>query len=277
MSNCLSSCTSKKISRAQAKTNSGRYNLKHDTHPERQHIPDLSQINDAIPKVELKSRYGNPASYVVLGKKYHVLQNSHGYKANGIASWYGTKFHGFRTSSGEAYDMYAMTAAHKTLPLPCYVRVTNLDNNKSVIVKVTDRGPFPPNRLIDLSYAAATKLDVIRKGTARVRVEAIDPKNYRANETITESAPIPSKQPKNNISTQYLQVAAFRQKDNADQLLSKLKTFTTHPVFIQQEASSKIYKIHIGPLNSNNIAQLTSKLTSLDLIPRLVNLTEKKS
>jgi rare lipoprotein A len=209
---------------------------------------------------------------VVLGKKYYVLQNSHGYKATGIASWYGMKFHGFRTSSGEPYDMYAMTAAHKTLPLPCYVRVTNLDNSKSIIVKVTDRGPFPPNRLIDLSYVAAARLDIIRKGTARVRVEAINPKDYKSKFTKYQQPANPKIKPQIYDSGQYLQVAAFRQKDNAEKLVEKIKTLSTHPVFIRQDTNSNIYKVQIGPLDAKNTENLTSKLSGLDLNPHLVSL-----
>jgi rare lipoprotein A len=121
----------------------------------------------------VRSDRGNPPFYDVLGKRYHVLPTSAGYRARGIASWYGPDFHGLATSSGEPYDMYAMTAAHTTLPLPTWVEVTNLENGKSVIVKVNDRGPFVDNRLIDLSYAAATRLDIVRNGTARVEVRAV--------------------------------------------------------------------------------------------------------
>ena len=131
-----------------------------------------------MPKVESKSKYGNPKSYVVFGKRYYVKDSAKGYVEQGIASWYGTKFHGRRTSSGETYDMYAMTAAHKTLPLPTYARVTNLENGRSVMVKVNDRGPFHQNRIIDLSYSAATRLGIVKTGTGRVEVEAIDPRNY---------------------------------------------------------------------------------------------------
>ncbi|MES9903121.1 MAG: septal ring lytic transglycosylase RlpA family protein, partial [Sedimenticola sp.] len=119
---------------------------------------DPNSIADAVPRAERRSRRGNADSYVVLGKRYHVMANSDGFSQRGIASWYGTKFHGRTTSSGEVYDMYAMTAAHKSLPLPTYVEVTNLNNGRHTIVKVNDRGPFHNNRIIDLSYAAATKL-----------------------------------------------------------------------------------------------------------------------
>jgi rare lipoprotein A len=133
-------------------------------------------IPDAVPKVEPLSRYGNPSYYEVFGKRYYVLSSSVAYLERGVASWYGPGFHQVRTSSGETYDMYAMTAAHKTLPLPAYVRVTNLENGKSVVVRVNDRGPFVGNRIIDLSYTAASRLDMLRNGTAMVEVRGLDPR-----------------------------------------------------------------------------------------------------
>ena len=133
-------------------------------------------VPDAVPKVEPLSRYGNPPYYEVFGKRYYVLSSSVDYLERGVASWYGPGFHEVRTSSGETYDMYAMTAAHKTLPLPAYVRVTNLENGRSVVVRVNDRGPFVGNRVIDLSYTAAARLDMLRNGTAMVEVRGIDPR-----------------------------------------------------------------------------------------------------
>lgn len=137
--------------------------------------PDAASIPDAVVRAEPKSRYGNPSSYVVFGRRYHVLDSAHGYLEQGVASWYGKKFHGKRTSSGETYDMHKMTAAHKSLPLPTYVRVTNLENDRQAVVRVNDRGPFHDDRLIDLSYAAAVKLGLDRSGTARVEVAALEP------------------------------------------------------------------------------------------------------
>src|SRR3989338_4573350 len=136
---------------------------------------DVSAIPDAVPGNEPKSKYGNPDSYIVNGKKYFVRRDSSGFIERGIASWYGTKFHGKRTSSGEAYDMYAMTAAHGDLPFPFFAEVTNLPSGRKVIVKVNDRGPFHQNRLIDLSYAAAARLDILYEGAGLVEVRVIDP------------------------------------------------------------------------------------------------------
>jgi len=137
--------------------------------------PASNSVPDAIPRIEPRARYGNPPFYDVFGKRYYVLSSSVGYWERGVASWYGPGFHKVRTSTGEPYDMYGMTAAHKTLPLPAYVRVTNLQNGRSIVVRVNDRGPFVGNRIIDLSYTAAAKLDMLRNGTALVEVRAIDP------------------------------------------------------------------------------------------------------
>ncbi len=149
------------------------------------HVPaHLLKTPDAVPKVEPLSRYGNrfnkgkSNSYVALNRRYRVMSSSRGYRARGIASWYGTQFHGRKTSNGERYNMFAMTAAHRSLPLPTYVKVTNLENGKSVVVRVTDRGPFHKDRIIDLSYVAAAKLGILGRGTGRVEVESIDPRDH---------------------------------------------------------------------------------------------------
>ena len=154
---------------------------------------DPNKIVEVEPKLEPKAKYGNHSPYEVFGKTYHVMESSEGYQTEGIASWYGTKFQGRHTSSWELYDLYAMTAAHKTLPLPTYVRVTNLENNRSVIVKVNDRGPFHGDRVIDLSYAAAYRLGYADKGTARVKISVIEfpqqPNTVLANQSTTVEAP----------------------------------------------------------------------------------------
>jgi len=159
------------VAAAKAKTEA-RYAIKQDLGP-KQHL-DMSKAPDAIPKVEPRSRGGNKSQYEVWGKSYSVMASSVGYQERGLASWYGQKFHGHLTSNGETYDMYTMSAAHKSLPLPTYARITNLANNKMVIVRVNDRGPFHGDRVIDLSYAAASKLDYRKTGVAEVLVEAID-------------------------------------------------------------------------------------------------------
>jgi len=136
---------------------------------------EFDEIPDAIPQPEFKSRSGNLETYVIDGVTYRVLGTSRGYREVGLASWYGGYFHGRQTSSGDVYDMYLMTAAHKSLPLPTYVRVTHQGNGRSVVVRVNDRGPFVDDRIIDLSFTAATKLGMADSGTARVEVVALDP------------------------------------------------------------------------------------------------------
>jgi rare lipoprotein A len=161
---------------------------------ERDSVPDEIPDVDAIPEPEVtnepRSAVGNRKTYAVLGKKYEVLDHPGGYVETGIASFYGKKFHGRRTSNLEVYDMYAFSAAHKTLPLPSFARVTNLDNGKSVIVRVNDRGPFHPGRIIDLSYAAATKLGYVSKGTARVEVRALLPGDEQGDRAVAKHTPL---------------------------------------------------------------------------------------
>lgn len=173
---------------ASASTGSGeRYALSGDAYPE--DPPDVSEIPDAEPRVEAPSRGGNRSPYQVWGKTYRVLADARGYERQGTASWYGEKFHGYATSNGEIYDMYKMSAAHRSLPLPSYARVTSLDSGRSVIVRVNDRGPFHSDREIDLSYAAAARLGFLERGTGRVKVETIDPETWLAeNRTLTPSA-----------------------------------------------------------------------------------------
>lgn len=167
-------------------THQGRYKQKHDSTPTR--LPSQSELHDAIPRIEAPSRGGNK-HYTVLGKNYKVLKHAKNFTQTGTASWYGKKFHGHLTSNGEIYDMYSMSAAHKNLPLPTYAKITNLSNQKTVIVRVNDRGPFHQDRIIDLSYSAAYKLDMLKTGTAKVQVEAITAENI---DTILQSSPAKS-------------------------------------------------------------------------------------
>lgn len=226
-------------------TSSSRYNHKHDSAPD--YDIDASKIPDAVPRYEPRSKYGNPDSYVVNGRRYHVMNDAHGYSERGIASWYGKKFHGHRTSSGEPYNMYAMTAAHKQLPLPTYVRVTNLQNQRSVVVRVNDRGPFHPNRIIDLSYAAAKKLGISAKGTGMVEVQAI----YAGNKHPATPEPRTYSPPRQAEFKLYLQVGAFVSRHNAEQLQQKLRNrFTKLNVHSGYYAENNIYRVRIGPLAS---------------------------
>lgn len=184
------------------------------------------------PKHEPMSRYGNPDSYAVDGRVYQVMTSSSGYKARGTASWYGTKFDKHRTSSGEKYDMYAMTAAHRTLPIPSYIRVKNLQNGRVAIVRVNDRGPFHSHRIVDLSYAAAHYLGLLPKGTAQVEVEALTSKS----------------QGKSHSAHYYIQAGAFQSNSLARSLQSKVKKLTKVRVSI--EKYQKRFIVKVGPFNN---------------------------
>ncbi|MCB1625149.1 MAG: septal ring lytic transglycosylase RlpA family protein [Pseudomonadales bacterium] len=209
--------------------------------------PDIAAIPDAVPRAEPRSRYGNPPFYEVFGRRYQVMSTADGYAERGLASWYGPGFHAENTSNGERYDMYAMTAAHKTLPLPAYVQVTNLDNGRSVVVRVNDRGPFVDGRIIDLSYTAAAKLDMIRAGTARVEVRVLTPSG--AGSSLPErplAAPVATANPL------YIQVGAFSSLDNARALLQRLFADGIDLASIRsdQGGAQPLHRVRIGPLGS---------------------------
>jgi len=248
---------------------------------------DVSKIPEPVPKSEPRSRYGNKASYEVLGKTYRVMSDSHGYVERGIASWYGNKFHGFMTSSFETYDMYAFSAAHKTLPLPSYARVTNLDNGKSVVVRVNDRGPFHDDRIIDLSYAAAVKVGVWPKGTARVEVRAIDPahpdelppsRTAQAQPVDRRARPAPSASSSrpstvNPGSRIYLQLAAFGDRENAERALAAAKRAGLDQAGIESIAvgGRTVHRLRVGPLVDVDAADaLSARVERLGLgVPRV--------
>jgi rare lipoprotein A len=207
---------------------------------------------DPVPRQEPRSRYGNGPYYEVFGQTYKVLDTSYGYQERGVASWYGKKFHGRMTSSQEPYDMYAMTAAHKSLPLPTYVRVRNLKNNRSIIVRVNDRGPFVDNRLIDLSYAAAMKLDMVRDGTSLVEVTAISfdeapPEARRVSTQPKQSPPSPVAIPGADV---FVQVGAFGDVDNAKRRYRMLRDGGVGPLIVHEDksAAQTLYRIRIGPI-----------------------------
>lgn len=190
------------------------------------HIPpDLAALPDPVPRREPRSQRGNPPSYTVFGKTYHVMDSAAGYYATGLASWYGRKFHGRLTSSGEPFDMFQLTAAHRSLPIPTFARVTNLENSRTTIVRINDRGPFHDDRIIDLSYAAAVKLGFENRGTARVRVEVL------------EEAP-----------RFVLQAGAFRELSAADQLKENLVRLTGEPAFVVRVSDDTLYRVRLGPV-----------------------------
>jgi rare lipoprotein A len=232
---------------------------------------------DAIPKAEPKSKYGNMSSYVVLGRRYHTKESSKNHVERGLASWYGSKFHGRRTSSGEVYDMHKMTAAHKTLPLPSYVQVTNLENGRTAVVRVNDRGPFHGGRVIDLSYAAAKKLGVVSAGTAKVEVRSIDPRDHGGLVASRPAAPLHHHEDDHaafrdagltDADRLYLQVGAFDELANAEQFRHRLLAHVASPVDIRPGAEAEFapYKVRVGPLSSRAEAEAVSRqLTTLGI------------
>lgn len=231
---------------------------------------DVSKIPNAKPKPEKLAKYGNMPVYHVNGQDYYVMNTAHHYEERGIASWYGMKFHAQRTSSGEPYNLLAMTAAHKTLPLPTYVQVTNLQNGKKVIVKVNDRGPFASNRIIDLSYVAAKKLGMLGRGTAYVDVKAIDP-----TEAHRHPQWLAAKKTKSHMLTAqrsnqhpvFLQVGAFKNKVYAENLKKRLTPLISSP--IQMQSLNHLYRVKIGPIN--NVAtedNISKKLRAIGLTPK---------
>ncbi len=220
-----------------------------DDGPHRRPEVDVSKVPDAVPRNEPHNERNN-RPYHVFGVSYRPLKTSKGYRERGVASWYGKKFHGQRTANGETYDMYAMTAAHKTLPLPSYLRVRNLNNGKSVIVRVNDRGPFRENRIVDLSYAAAAKLGIIGTGTGVVEVEALS--GDEPVTQVTARAPEPEPLPPASVPRLYLQVGAFTSRDNAENLKLRLTRADLKSVHIQNIDldATPLYRVRIGPLDS---------------------------
>ena len=201
---------------------------------------DISVIPDAVPQYEPWLASVNPETYVVLGETYHVLPTNKGYRQQGIASWYGTKFHQRNTATGEAYDMWAMTAAHKTLPIPSYVQVTNLDNQRSIIVRVNDRGPFHAHRIIDLSFAAAVRLGLAKVGTGFVDILAVQPGDVNVGQNAALAKKI------------YYQIGAFATQENAILLQEKVTAIALPKSRIVPGESSynTLFKVQIGPISS---------------------------
>ena len=213
---------------------------------------DLSSVPDAVPRTEPKSRYGNPKSYVVFGRRYYVMPSADGFSQQGRASWYGRKFHGRRTSSGETYDMYKMTAAHKTLPLPTYVRVRHIKNNKTVVVRVNDRGPFHGDRIIDLSYAAASRLDMVGSGTAEVEVQLISGAD-------AAQPPDTILLPPEGNGNLYVQVGAYRDKQAAERFSTDMRDryadgSGVHVRSADVAGVGQLHKVLIGPFTESKAA-----------------------
>ena len=239
--------------------------------------PDAALVPDATPRVEERSKYGNPAFYVVAGQRYVVLASSAGYSERGVASWYGPGFHGVNTAMGEPYDMYGMTAAHRTLPIPCYARITNLGNGRSVVVRINDRGPFVANRIVDLSYSAALKLDMVRTGTAFVQLDVLSPGSpvIAGNSTLATDAaatdtaatvPAIAPQPAPAASAApaaatapvpveqklYVQVGAFSDAANTDRAVRRLRAAHVDGVLVSSATSNgrTLQRVRVGPVST---------------------------
>ena len=221
-----------------------------------------------MPRREPRAATGNRTPYTVLGKVYHVRDTADGYHERGVASWYGTKFNGRKTSSGELYDICQLTAAHKTLPLPSIVRVTNLDNGRSIVVRVNDRGPFHAGRILDLSYAAAVRLGVDRTGTARVEVRALGDGDDDApllaggggGGARATPAPVPS-----SAGKQWVQAGSFADKDNAERLAERLRDADVDEVDLDHvEVDDRdLWRVRIGPVAADELAAVLGKLRAL--------------
>jgi rare lipoprotein A len=241
--------------------------------PERSTAPrppaNLDAIPDAVPRIEPRSTRGNPLSYEVFGKRYIILPTADGYVERGVASWYGPDFHTRSTSSGEPYDMYAMTAAHKTLPIPAYARVTNLSNGRSVVVRINDRGPFVDNRIIDLSYTAAHKLGMTQAGTAFVEVQVITPGSTAeaARGIAPPALPDPLTPPRH-----YLQAGAFGVAANATQMVERLRKAGVSNVLLREpDTATSLYRVRVGPIpNVAAFDSLAAQLARLGVDSRLI-------
>lgn len=226
-----------------------RYSQQQDAAPLKPIGPD--DVADAVPRADPILAVGNKSPYSVNGVTYEIMEDYRNYREQGTASWYGSKFHGHETSNGEIFDLYAASAAHKTLPIPSYARVTNLDNGRSVVVRVNDRGPFHGDRLIDLSYGAAVKLGYMQNGTARVEVEVLN----IAGVDDRRNAP--------GTHYRFLQLGAFGTESSARQLQDQLQTFLQVPVFISEvDAGGKLlYRVRVGPVaSSDELAMVQQQL-----------------
>lgn len=237
-----------------------------DDGPEDNPPPNLHLVPDAVPKTE-PLRSANMQPYVALGKTFKPMTELTPYKKRGIASWYGRRYHGNNTASGEVYDMYAMTAAHPTLPLPSYARVTNLDNGKTVIVRLNDRGPFLADRVIDLSYTAAYKLGILAAGSGRVEIESIIPEGDSMALALSKpSKSLPVADSNAEMALVYLQLGAFGSPDNARNFLAQVrKRIPSLKDSVNISKNNGLYKIHAGPYPDQAVAKLAANSISRHL------------
>ena len=232
---------------------SGAYYL--DDGPEENPPENLDKINDAQPKYEALSKTAN-RPYDAFNKKYTPLKKIIPFKEKGYASWYGKRYHGRKTSIGEVYDMYQMTGAHKTLPLPCYIKVTNLKNKRSVIIRVNDRGPFIDERIVDLSYAAAHRLDIIKNGSELVKIEMINPSLTKVNlNKVHKNSSIIS-----SNENYYIQAGAFSSEDNATNLINRIsKVKFKDELSLKKINKNSLHLVTIGPYKSKENAEKVLK------------------
>ena len=247
--------------------NAGRYSIMQDRAPEKS--IDIINIPEVVPEPVVRTIAGNRSPYTVLGKSYFVLPSEEGYSERGIASWYGEKFHGHKTSNGEVFDMYQVSAAHKSLPIPSFLRVTNLDNNRSIIVRVNDRGPFHGNRIIDLSYAAALKLGYADIGTARVQLDSIITEKLSSGSVSRgNTEPKALSSVSRVLKDQYLQIAALSSRASATELLANVEEVIDEPVFINtmKDPSGKtLYRVRVGPIGDPvELENISRKLVAAD-------------
>ena len=246
--------------------NDGRYSITQDRAPDR--AMNIASIPEVIPEPITRTGAGNRSPYSVLGNSYNVLSTEEGYRETGVASWYGEKFHGHKTSNGETFDMYLASAAHKSLPIPSFLRVTNLDNNRSLVVRVNDRGPFHGDRIVDLSFAAASKLGYADRGTARVLLEsvvvhgddrAVSRRDIPVNEVLARSA----------SGNKFLQVGAFSELGTAQQVSSKLEGLTSFPVIIRSvntAGNGILHRVRVGPISDpGQIRRITQSVVAANL------------
>ena len=257
----IASCASAPVT----SPNVGRYSISQDRAPDTR--VDVANIPDVIPEPFTRTMAGNRSPYSVLGQTYHVMDSEVGYSERGVASWYGEKFHGHKTSNGEIFDMYKSSAAHKSLPIPSYLRVTNLDNNRSIIVRVNDRGPFHGNRIVDLSYAAALKLGYADRGTARVQLDAVLPDGDTAMPQRADTIlPAPTGAAE---ETQFLQVGAFSSLSSARAIQAELQQLTEHPVFIRSvdvPRAGLVHRVRVGPLyDAHDVRTLSQRVVAANL------------
>ncbi|MBL1272982.1 MAG: septal ring lytic transglycosylase RlpA family protein [Oceanospirillales bacterium] len=284
----LAGCASSPTSAPAGTDHSSRYTITQDRAPSGNF--DASGLSDAVPVYQKPVRAGNMSSYTVWGKQYSVMDSNDGYVARGTASWYGEKFHGHKTSNGETFDMYQMSAAHKSLRIPGYARVTNLDNGRTVIVRVNDRGPFHGDRLIDLSYAAAKKLGYQSRGTARVEVASItvkpdgsmfmagQPFAIDGQQTVQSAAggAVAINDGQDANSGLFVQLGSFSSRDPAEKLQVRASSLLDNPVRVRSvdTASGRFHRVQVGPFQDEGSARKTQSLLDTKGFSQSIVLTD---